>query len=131
MRDAADGPAVSVVGWVVTDAAVRELASLPYDEWKAEMAARKKQADAEANAAATAAVETAVGGSPARRGGGAGGHPAHFSRREPPKRKPVVAPADRLSATDRAECRFHPRTNFPKAMALMRQVLEIPDDRFE
>ena len=126
-----DGPSVSVVGWEVTDDVVRELASLPYDEWRAEMAARKKQAEAEANAAAAAAaaVEAAGGSSPAR--GGGRGHPAHFSRREAPKRKPVVAPADRLSAAERAECRFHPRTNFPKAMALMRQVLEIPDDRFE
>ena len=135
----AEGPSVSVVGWEISDATVRELASLPYDEWKEEMRARKREAEAAANAAAAAAA--ANGTLAVAEDEPSSTTATHFSRRNP-RRKGAGAAAvaksrrsllpqndnSRLSAAELAECTFHPRTGFPKAMALMRQVLNASTD---
>lgn len=125
----AEGPSVSVVGWNVSDETVQQLATLPYEEWKEEMRARKQQAEAEANASA-AVVPRAKAAD------------AHFSRRgEPPRPRKAVHAAskpkpERAAEVERpqgrattAECTFRPRTGIPKALSWMRQVLDAPDDQ--
>eukprot|EP01044_Picomonas_judraskeda_P019874 COSAG03_NODE_4288_length_1606_cov_1.573324_1_plen_153_part_00 len=125
----AEGPSVCVVGWNVSDETVQQLATLPYEEWKEEMRARKQQAEAEANAAAAVVPRPEAA------------H-VHFSRRgEPPRPQKAVhaaskpkpqraADADRwLARATTAECTFRPRTGIPKAVARMRLVLDAPDDQ--
>lgn len=135
----AEGPSMSVVGWNVSDESVRELAALPYDEWKEEMRARKRQAEAEANAAAAAmgaAAET--DGAAATKETTYSAERVHFSRRGSTQsqnarrraRKPNSPSEDenrRTNQAEMAECTFRPRTGIPKAMAMMRQVLDAPD----
>jgi hypothetical protein len=141
----AEGPSVSVVGWEISDATVRELASLPYDEWKEEMRARKREAEAAANSAAAAAANGTLAVAEDEPSSTTA---THFSRRNPRQKGAGAAAAakprrsllpqndddsssssnSRLSAAELAECTFHPRTGFPKAMALMRQVLNASTD---
>lgn len=138
----AEGPSVSVVGWNVSDESVRQLAALPYEEWKEEMRAKKRQAEAEANAAAAAVVAGSDRTLAVLTTEGTVTQPVHFSRRgklrqprnpSPTVSKPEMSRADeaagRVTPEEMAQCTFRPRTGIPRALALMRQVLDAPDDQ--
>jgi hypothetical protein len=139
----AKGPSLSVVGWNVSDESVRQLAALPYDEWKEEMRARKRQAEAEADAAAAAVAAGSDRTLAVLSAEAAETQPVHFSRRgksrqprnaAPARSKPKGNSADEAtgrvaSVEEMAECTFRPRTSIPRALALMRHVLDAPDDQ--